>query len=565
MCHQKRPPSIMELSLTQLEHGQIKEKSNSLRRTVDIDDILSKIKMISKMNAGELFIAELVAESKRKISNDKLNFFENIIRITKLLQTSEVESTSRDPDSFESWRNYSTEISKKLSLHTEIDSHGSDLSSLNGYFKSLNQRLQRLIKKVNPKKKNCRKISWKSLPYSLPGLTTNIHTRTMKIKLELTDEQKEWINYWMHLYRALYNLESNEVYNSEEYKKGKILSANTIRDKTLCLRKYVSEIKTEKQRVKIDIINKNLPSAILDCVHQHVKGNYESSKSNRHKDHKKPVMKKKDNTSIMKITYRGYSLGDNTISILPRVTNLSTKCIKVSARYLNNFEEIKKHNSDESHTLTIIRENKNYYAAFVVNKVEVPNISDKFMAFDPGLRTFITTCDSHGNIHEYGNEIVKLATKTAKRIMDRPAKNCNQKRAINRLKSKTDRRISDMHKKLAKYLAINHRAIIAPEIGNSLAHNNTTGKLNSIIQRYVRHAHFSARLRDACPLYGSVYLSCKEYNTTKCCSQCSTGKYEVGKSKVYNCPNGCVSIDRDVNAARNIFSRFLVLYQKNID
>ena len=57
-------------------------------------------------------------------------------------------------------------------------------------------------------------------------------------------------------------------------------------------------------------------------------------------------------------------------------------------------------------------------------------------------------------------------------------------------------------------------------------------------------------------------FKCKEYKrklilvnesfTSKTCTKCGNLKNDLGSSKVYNCKNCGISIDRDHNGARNI-------------
>lgn len=370
-------------------------------------------------------------------------------------------------------------------------------------------------------------------------------------------------------------MESDTIYNNVELCDGDIMPANAARDKTLARGKFTNEVKTVDEIKRIEIIDNYLPSAILDCVHPHVHGNYKSCQSNNHKNHDQLFMTRKAGVGMFKVSNKGYSLkkkitkkGTKNITsrylcILPIVTKKVTATIKIYKQHQKDFDMIHEQYANNTvRTVNIILKNNAYYAAFTYEAAEVPNLSEKFMAFDPGLRTFMTACDSDGTIREYGKQMVSIASRLAKRIIKYPANNIRELRGINRSKSKIDRRVDDIHRKLAKYLAINYKAIIAPEIGNYLAHDGPDGLYNNLVQRFIRHANFSNRLRNACQLYGSNYLYSNEYNTTKYCSQCKTGRYKIGKSKIYVCPNKCEVIDRDVNAARNILARFLVLYKK---
>lgn len=556
MCLQDVPQSTIMSQQTQSDCGPTLERYKLSRLMEDTGDILSRINKIKRKRDKRSFTAELAELSKKEISRDNVNIFGKDIPIMNLLRTSEVESTSKEPVSLESWKASSIKISEKLSLHTEIDGPELDLNYLNGYFKSLNQKSSVLIKKSKIQKENLPKTSWKSLPYSLQGFTEKGLTKTLKIKLLPTKGQQHRLKMWMDMYRLLYNMESNMIFTSDEFvEKKKILGSSTVRDMTLARGKFKNREVSPKHQTYIDIIECMSPSAILDCVHPHVTGNYKTCKSNRHYNHAKLQMLKKHKKGIFKVTSHGYSMESNAIKLLPSFLNN----VPIKMKPLREHEkELIQLNTQELSTLTIQESEGIYYAAFTISVNSLPNLSKKVTAFDPGIRTFMTTADSEGKINEHGSCIYAKINKYIRRVISRPAKNKKQHRAIERLKTKVDKFVNDFHCKLAKYLAINNAAIIAPELGSYLCRKKQRCIWDHLLQRMVHHANFSHRLRNACQTYSCHYLYSKEHYTTMGCSQCNNS-YKVGSEKTYKCPKGCMSIDRDVNAARNIFSRFIVL------
>lgn len=44
------------------------------------------------------------------------------------------------------------------------------------------------------------------------------------------------------------------------------------------------------------------------------------------------------------------------------------------------------------------------------------------------------------------------------------------------------------------------------------------------------------------------------YPSTKLCSRCGSKKYMSLSDRIYNCPNCGLNIDRDINAAINIYN-----------
>ena len=82
-------------------------------------------------------------------------------------------------------------------------------------------------------------------------------------------------------------------------------------------------------------------------------------------------------------------------------------------------------------------------------------------------------------------------------------------------------------------------------------------RLNREILRY-RHYDFQQKLINKCKLIkGCSVKIVSEAYTTKTCTRCGELN-DPGKSKAYNCSECSLSIDRDINGARNIFLRSIV-------
>ena len=384
--------------------------------------------------------------------------------------------------------------------------------------------------------------------------------RTLTVKISLNPDQKTMFDKWMKYYRALYNYQSEILYNSTKYKDSdKLMPDNKLRDISLCMGSYTNEYdqRSIKEQRKIDIFREDLPSAIKDCVAKHVIGNYKACESNGHIDHEQLCMRKKKDEEMFKVTVRGWNYTkDRGFDILPRKTKSCFPIVdKKDDRLIRfNFTSTKP-------TITITKQHGNYYVALPYAETSTPNLSNKVIAFDPGVRTFLTGAESTGAIKEFGQYITNRIDKFIARHKN-PYENCKVKKRFIKSRAKIDRVVNDFQCKLAKFLAINYRAIITSEIGNYITHKQYNCSSDKERCCRVRHANFTHRLKLACEKYGASYLFTREHYTTKCCSQCNNGYYEIGADKIYRCPNNCVPIDRDVNSARNILSRYIVLCNK---
>jgi putative transposase len=78
------------------------------------------------------------------------------------------------------------------------------------------------------------------------------------------------------------------------------------------------------------------------------------------------------------------------------------------------------------------------------------------------------------------------------------------------------------------------------------------GKVTNFNLLNLQHYRFKERLRFKCVEYSSKLVDCTEEYTSKTCTRCGTLN-EVGSSEVYRCSKCNLTIDRDVNGARNIY------------
>jgi len=68
---------------------------------------------------------------------------------------------------------------------------------------------------------------------------------------------------------------------------------------------------------------------------------------------------------------------------------------------------------------------------------------------------------------------------------------------------------------------------------------------------------FKQRLLWRCKAIGKHCLIVDERFTSMTCTACGNQDYDLGGSEMYDCKHCGISIDRDVNGARNIFMKNL--------
>ena len=122
---------------------------------------------------------------------------------------------------------------------------------------------------------------------------------------------------------------------------------------------------------------------------------------------------------------------------------------------------------------------------------------------------------------------------------------------INRLWTRHKDLVTDCHSKLSHYLAKNYEIIYIPKFESQKLTKkmNKTSNFNIL---NLQHFKFKERLRNKCIEYSSKMKECTEEYTSKTCTRCGQIN-EVGSSEIYKCSSCKLTIDRDVNGARNIY------------
>lgn len=224
--------------------------------------------------------------------------------------------------------------------------------------------------------------------------------------------------------------------------------------------------------------------------------------------------------------------------------------------------------------ITVVRENGCYYMCFPLKK-KSENISTpyKSISLDPGVRTFQTFYSEEGLVGKIGsgidivlkkiNKIVdKLHSKRTSVSNKRTRYNINRKCKL--LRTKVKNIVNELHRKTCHWLTTNFKYVFLPEfnVKPMIVKQQQTRKLNNrrpISKITVRsmlalsHYSFKQRLLHMAKTRGCVVNICNESHTTKTCGCCGHINWELRDEEIYNCFICDTIIDRDYNAARNIY------------
>jgi putative transposase len=203
------------------------------------------------------------------------------------------------------------------------------------------------------------------------------------------------------------------------------------------------------------------------------------------------------------------------------------------------------------------------------------------------VRTFVTTFDLSGRVHEFGTGSIGRVEKLCRGLDDLISRTYAKKpddgqsflhgkkrrwrmrRAALRMRRRIRDLIDEAHRKIALWLCENHRVVIWPLSGVSamvakedlkqhkrrIGSRSVRAMLTWSWYRFQEWLKHKAREFPWCRV-----VPASEAHTTKTCTHCGTPNHDVGRSEVFRCANAACpnqSAHRDHHGARNIGLRFL--------
>ena len=403
--------------------------------------------------------------------------------------------------------------------------------------------------------------------------------RTFKVRCKATKEQHQKLNKFFGDARFTYNkCVEDIVYDELDFENARDKYVTNFVNEHKFLKQTPKEIRTFA--VKEYMTNVDNANDAYDKKIEIENWKKEQNDEYVKKQIKKPKMnyrKKKASQSIT-INKNSVNIKDGKLIIYP--DSFSTESlIFATNRHIEKdirFQKILK-GGIIYHDIKIIRTLTNkYYICFTDDHIKKETTNElKVVAGDTGGRTLITLYDENG-VQEIGhnmseqiekmlNEKDKLKKKYRNqmqkikktRMADKAYKSAKNK--YRRINEKIQNRINDMHyKAIAKLME--YSLICIPKL-NIKQIIRKEGNLTQTAKRVLvteKHCQFLKRLQEKGEQHGKIVKIVDEYLTTKTCSGCF-GKYDVKADKVYICPTCKLVIDRDINAARNIYIQQIAL------
>ena len=188
------------------------------------------------------------------------------------------------------------------------------------------------------------------------------------------------------------------------------------------------------------------------------------------------------------------------------------------------------------------------------------------IALDPGSRTLLTGYSPAFHTVEIGkniSDVTRKMNKTDDMIRSKRDKCKNKKKkkmytkVLARHSNKKKNMRDELHWKTCKFLTDNYETVI---LGN-MSTKSIISKKNNLNKKSKRDFSFSSlfllkqRLEYKCKSHDIQFIFQNEAYTTKTCTRCGDKHSHIGSNKLFQCPTCNISIDRDENAARNIYMR----------
>ena len=544
----KKPGDLLESRLRLLGDGlkQIRYDTVLLQpgESIIINKtyILLLAALVCLKRLGKLPTVEFLPKNKWTTLKDKKTFSKTTTLATTWLQMLAPDLIGKEKALKPFWTKQTKEMSQKLWLPTETDFVDLRLNSLSTSSKSTMSNLllsMKILNRNQPLTKNFQTISSPSST-STPVEKWDAEDilKTKRIRIYPNKNQKKIIKEWMSTSRYVYNRCISEIRSSGF----KALNGFQLRDKFV----------TSKNNPNVKDWEIKTPKGPRDGSVRDVKKAYKTAFSNlKQRNIRKfdvGFRTKKNGFQSIEIPKTAVELVGNKLKLFPR-SGIGN--IKISKR------DHKIVGKPEYYCRLKVDQYGDWYLLVPVKSITKTCSKTKKCALDPGIRKFQTLYSNSEVIKCTTNyELLRTLKNRIAHYQSLRAKKVISKQTFKRKQMKDWKRhrnlIDDFQFKFGNYLATNYSEIYLPKFeSQKLTKNlNKTSNFNLL---NLQHYRFKERLRFQCFEQGSKLVDCTEEYTSKTCTQCGELNDTLGCSEQFRCPKCNLSIDRDVNGARNIY------------
>ena len=180
-------------------------------------------------------------------------------------------------------------------------------------------------------------------------------------------------------------------------------------------------------------------------------------------------------------------------------------------------------------------------------------------SLDPGTRKFQTIYSEESvikiGIHKDKLKNIQKKIDTLESLRSQKIiKKSRYNRKRNKIQFRLSNLVDDLHYQTISYLIKTFQTIFIPKFESQelIKINKSKHFRRDLLS--LKHYTFRERLIDKSKMKKGCHVYvCTEEFTSKTCGSCGNQNNDLGTNEVYNCKKCGITIDRDVNGARNIF------------
>ena len=380
--------------------------------------------------------------------------------------------------------------------------------------------------------------------------TDNIYStiRSAKFVLKPTVRQKEILESFFGISRALYNI---SLYNIKNSKFGTYETQNG-KNKGNIVPKIPTEIDLNNSLPKLKEVYSYLALFPADYA-QATMRNLSRGFSNFYKTLNYPKFKAKKSSTQSFNCYKGAKIdGDYIILAKPRASDYSKEDLRI------RFKRHKiKYEFSKVAGFTISRENNKYYISFTFYCDIESKETDGAVGIDLGIKDFVICSD--GTVYENKRFLEKSLRKLKiqqRRLSKKQKGSKNREKArlkVNKIHKKVKNQRNDYQHKVSRELADNFRVICLETLNvKNMVKNKKLSKAISDVS----WSSFITKLEyKIAENQGKIVKISPFYPSSKTCSNCGCVKDKLLLSeRTYHCSECGFTIDRDLNASINILN-----------
>ena len=518
----------------------------------------------SKPNPNQMLLlpyatAESPPQNKEMTSKGRSTSCGASIPMLKLSEILEAVSTKKDAAIGPYWTGFSRVINSNLLLPIGIDSVDSALGQYNTWWNKTVANSWFLTNLFTVPPKSLPLIYCQSSMSSVVDCADSADTvtRSQKIPLSLTRDQKKTLRFWAAGKRAAYN----EALKFFQRHTGKMpywsgVKAKIIRQLPNCYKEVPYQIKGDAVREAWQAV-KNAKTKGKQT------GQYQEL---RFQSRRMPTQS---------LFIPSSAIHEN--GIYPRLLGDLQYAEELPANFYKKREKGIPKPLDEIQDSRLLCEDGTWYLCVVYSETKdtPPAGAMRVVALDPGVRDFLTYFSETGfgwlghhainRIQRLCSHLDGLLSRIATCTLRR--KKRTMRRAANKIRKRIRCLVKELHCKTVHFLVSNFDVILLPSFDTSqmVLRNRRRLRKTSVRQMLtLSHYTFKHRLLEKAKQLGKHVIIVNEAYTSKTVSWTGEEKKKLGGSKIITAENG-TSMHRDLNGARGILVRFLTWIHALLD